>query len=80
MTVPAQRAAVSPTAGPASQEVSRYSARPPSKGRIGRRLKAHSTRLAPTAAGQRPLAAAVRARAARRFPAGPASTAASSLP
>lgn len=56
---------------------SRYSARPPSSGRIGSRLKMQSTALAPAAAEQpsRP-----RITAASRLASGPASDAASSCP
>ena len=48
---PIQRHRASPAAGPAAQAAARYSARPPSRGRTGSRLNAHSTRWAPAAAG-----------------------------
>ena len=71
VTVPAQRTARSPAAGPTVQAISRYSALPPSKGYTGKRLKAQSTRFAPTSAGQRPFPKMFSARAAKRLTAAP---------
>ena len=47
--MPTHRQPHSAVPGPASHASRRYSARPPSSGRTGSRLKAHSTPLAPAA-------------------------------
>ena len=77
---PVQRTMDSPAAGPASHDAARYNARPPSRGRTGRRLKAHKIKFAPAKTDHRPPPAAVRLNAQSRFAPGPARTAASSFP
>lgn len=68
---PAQQAMRSAAEGPASHAAARYSARPPSRGRTGSRLKRHSDRWAPAATQAW---APPRTSAHSRFTAGPAST------
>ena len=75
--MPTHRQPRSAAPGPSSHASRSYSARPPSSGRMGSRLKAHSTPLAP-AAVVHPIPP--RTAAASRFANGPARADASSCP